>query len=783
MLLSHIKNNKKKYLFLITILLFWNTLNFPLFKDPTSTVLLTGRGELLAARIADDGQWRFPPSDSIPEKFKIAITHFEDQYFYYHIGVNPISILRALKQNLEKKEIISGGSTITMQTIRLSRKGKPRTYWEKFIEIVLSVRLEFSTSKQEILELYAHNAPFGGNVVGLDAASWRYYKRSPHELSWGEITTLAVLPNAPSLIYPGKNQEILFKKRNKLLDKLFQNNIIDSLTCELAKIEPLPGKPHPLPQITPHLLNRLIKDGYKGQICKVTINKHVQEKINTIVNRYHNHFHYNEIHNISVLILDVKKQEVVSYIGNSNCSYVNSGSKVDMITAKRSTGSILKPLLYASILDEGHRNPHSLVQDIPKQILSYSPKNFYRTYDGAVTASDALIRSLNIPSVIELNNYGQQKFYNKLRSLNLKSINKNANHYGLSLILGGAESTMWELGRTYMGMASILNNYEKNNYQYNIYAYNDPTIIINSKKEITLEKTSHFSVGSIWQTFEVLKELNRPINEGEWELFESSVKIAWKTGTSFGHKDAWSIGITPEYITVVWVGNSDGEGRPGLTGTSIAAPIMFDVFRTLPKTTWFNTPYYDLEEIEVCLESGDIPSQNCNNIKKELFPKNCTRAKQCQYHKIIHLNNDSTYRVHSECYSIDKIHSVSWFDLPPIMSYYYKKVNPFYETKPELHEACKNQLENNMQIIYPKNGSKIFLPRNLDGSKNQIIFKAVHKQSDATIYWHLNGNYIGFSKKNHNKMINTSLGIQKLTIVDENGNEKKIQFEIIDANQ
>ena len=198
---------------------------------------------------------------------------------------------------------------------------------------------------------------------------------------------------------------------------------------------------------------------------------------------------------------------------------------------------------------------------------------------------------------------------------------------------------MWELGRTYMGMASSLNNYEENNYKYDANDYDNPTVIITIKnKRKNLQKDSHFSAASIWQTFEVLNELNRPIGEGQWEVFSSSSKIAWKTGTSFGHRDAWAIGVTPEYVTVVWVGNADGEGRPGLTGTNIAAPIMFSVFDQLPATTWFNIPYEDMEELEVCTKSGDLASENCENISIELVSKNCKRAKQCIYHKIIHLN-------------------------------------------------------------------------------------------------------------------------------------------------
>lgn len=767
---------------MLLFIIFWNSLDFPLFNSPTSTVVVTENGELLAARIADDGQWRFPTSDSVPVKFQKAIKYFEDEYFDYHFGVNPISFVRAIKQNIKHGRIVSGASTLTMQTIRMSRKRKYRTYFEKITEMILSTRLEFSRNKKEIMRLYSANAPFGGNVVGLDAASWRYYQRAPHQLSWGEITTLAVLPNAPSLIYPGKNQDILLEKRNRLLDKLLENGEFDTLTCELAKMEPLPQKPHPLPRITPHLLDRLIKEGHKGKICKVTIDKTYQERINRIVDLSHSRLQHNQIHNVSVLVLDVKNRNVITYVGNSDCNHHSSGSSVDMISSNRSTGSTLKPLLYASVLDEGSSTPHSLVSDVPTQILSYSPKNFYRTYDGAVSASNALIRSLNIPAVLELNKYGQHKFYDKLQQLNFNSINKGANHYGLSLILGGAETSMWDLGTTYMGMASVLNNFVENDYLYDVDAYKPPTFFKENKNDIILEKESNFSFGSIWKTFEVLCELNRPVGEGNWEEFSSSSKIAWKTGTSFGHRDAWAIGITPEYVTVVWVGNANGEGRPGLTGTSVAAPIMFDVFEELPRTSWFETPFSDMNEIEVCSESGDLPSVNCINTKIELVPKNCVRAKQCKYHIKVHMTSDSLFRVNSECYDVVNMKHLSWFQLPPMMSFYYKKVNPFYRTVPDLLDSCKKEIKKSMQMIYPKDGSKLFLPRNLDGRKNQIVFKLAHSKSTSLVYWHLDGKYVGKTIDNHNRILYTDIGNHQLTLVDSDGNEMKIEFEIIDIN-
>ena len=385
-LVNLVRINKKRSIVLIALLI-WYYFSLPkqLFNEPTSTVIESVEGKLLGAQIAEDEQWRFPHTDSIPYKFKKSIIAFEDAYFYKHPGFNPVSISKAFKKNIQSGSVKRGGSTLTQQVIRLSRKGKRRTYFEKVIEIILATRLEFRHSKSDILALYASNAPFGGNVVGLDMASWRYFGRNSSELSWAETATLAVLPNAPSLIFPGKNQKLLFQKRNRLLKKLFKNNTIDELTYQLAIKEELPQKPYRLPQIAPHLLQQ-IRQTNKGERTKTTIKRGLQQRVNSIVKTHYNNLQQNQIYNIAVLVLEVKTRKVLVYVGNSPTDRAHQ-KDVDIINKPRSTGSILKPFLYAGMLDAGEILPNTLVADVPTQIASYNPKNFNLEYDGAVPAS------------------------------------------------------------------------------------------------------------------------------------------------------------------------------------------------------------------------------------------------------------------------------------------------------------------------------------------------------------------------------------------------------------
>src|SRR5690606_34581343 len=334
--------------------------------------------------------------DSVPEKFAAAIVAFEDKRFYYHPGVDPISMTRALYQNIREGKVVSGGSTLTMQVIRLSRRSEGRTLLEKFIEVILATRLELRYSKAEILALYASHAPFGGNVVGLEAACWRYFNRDVHELSWGEAALLAVLPNSPALIHPGKNRDQLLLKRNALLDKLQQAGVIDEFTCSLAKEENIPDQPSALPRYARHMLQRIVRDGGAQTRVRSTLSVGVQRRVEQIVQDHHKQLAGSQIYNAAALVLDVETGEVIAYVGNTDVEETGyHGEEVDIINAPRSTGSILKPFLYAAMLDEGKLLRNTLVPDVPTVIDGFSPKNFKREFNGAVPASQALIRSLN----------------------------------------------------------------------------------------------------------------------------------------------------------------------------------------------------------------------------------------------------------------------------------------------------------------------------------------------------------------------------------------------------
>ena len=480
-------------------------------------------GELLGARIAADGQWRFPPCDTVPEKFRRCITAFEDRYFDYHFGVNPLAIARAIKQNISARSIVSGGSTLTMQTIRLSR-GERRTVGEKIIEAILATRLECRYSKSEILAIYASHAPFGGNVVGLDAAAWRYYGHSSDNLSWAEAAMLAVLPNAPSMIHLAKNRSALLEKRNRLLKYLHEKGDISQVDYDLAISENIPSEPLPLPQTAPHLVTYFYKQS-EGKEVFSSVDKDIQMRVESILERWHSSFVRSDIRNMAAIVLDVHTNEVVAYCGNVQFDEKKSSNQVDIIRAPRSTGSILKPFLYYAALQDGQILPNTLLPDIPLNINGFVPQNFNMQYDGAVQASKVIARSLNIPSVYLLREYSVPKFHDFLKRAGITTLKKSPSHYGLSLILGGAEATLWDVSFVYSDMARTLQGMDRIKGRVER--------VENGELKVENGVLSRvFSRGGVWQVFDAIKEVNRP-EEIDWRFIPSMQRIAWKTGTSY----------------------------------------------------------------------------------------------------------------------------------------------------------------------------------------------------------------------------------------------------------
>ncbi|MBR4629111.1 MAG: penicillin-binding protein 1C [Treponema sp.] len=748
----------------MTLLVFISSFSLNFSERPLSYAVYDKNGYLIGAKVAEDEQWRFEAAD-VPEKFEKAVVTFEDKRFYMHFGVDPLSLARSLFLNVTNKRIVSGGSTITMQTIRLIENHPKRTIFQKMKEAVLAVSVEMRFSKKEIITLYAANAPFGGNVVGLEAASWRYFNRPPEKLTWAESATLAVLPNQPALVYPGANKEILLSKRNALLKKLFENGILNEQVYALSLEEELPEKPYALPSLSYHYLESLIAKSKKESSSKgkrktakskfyTSLDTNIQSNTTRILERWSQNFRKRGIENAAAIVLDTKSGDILAYCGNTGGFEKNPGNyAVDLVVSKRSSGSILKPFLYAAMLDSGQLLPNQLVIDIPTRIGSYRPGNNIPEYQGVIQASQALSRSLNIPAVRELRTYGLNAFLAYLEKCGFTTFDRPAEEYGLPLILGGGETTLEEAVRAY---AKLMN------------------------KAQGLDVDFPASVGSAYITVDVLANGTRPLEEANWQRYAHSKRIAWKTGTSSGNRDTWAIGTTPEYTVGVWIGNADGHGSPDLRSFMTSAPVLFDLFSVLERTSWVTAPYSSLKQVEVCSHSGYLASSNCSSVKTEFVPKNAPSVSVCPYCRIVSLSPDMKHQATTDDLAGGVLPVIQKrFVLQPSIEHWYRKININYQPLPPFVENHKKSTENDLAIIFPEPNAHVIIPVEIDGKPGAMVMQAACRDMNKTVYWDLDGEFLGTTQEIHDLAITPKPGNHTLTLSDSTGTVVTRKFTVV----
>lgn len=800
-----------KYILCITagyVLLLWVfCLPEDLFEEARySTVVEDCHGNLLGARIADDGQWRFPVCDTLPQKFVTALIEFEDRRFYDHNGVSLRSLARALQQNVKNGRVVSGGSTISMQVIRLSRyyrqqhsSGRDRrTLWTKAVECFMATRLEVRYSKEEILRLYASHAPFGGNVVGVDAALWRYLGSDECEMSWAEAATLAVLQNSPSYITPWKNRQALLEKRNRLLVRLCNSGHISQDECDIAIEEPLLDHPCPMPQFAPHLVEWHNKVNH-GKKTRTAVDLELQKQVDDITLRWSQELRLSGAHDLAAVIIDVKSGEIVAYCGNADMGYERSGKWVDIARAPRSSGSILKPLLYCAALKDGQILPQTLLSDVPTDFGGFAPKNFSGAFHGAVPADDAIAQSLNVPCVDMLREYGVLRFVELLQGCGLSTLKDTPSKYGLSLILGGAEVTLLEMTKAYADMAAwyqgVFENTCSENNRSN--TENRGTHVDFAKGLKTVYSFPLSDKVALYHTFEAMRKVNRP-DQLDWRRVSSVQNVAWKTGTSYGSRDAWAIGLTPDYAVGVWVGNADGGGTPNLTGARTAGPVMFDLVGLLPFSVWFERPCdtgdseNSSEEVietvvskssvgevvSVCRHSGYRAGRYCSDTEECLVPSAGAASRICPYCHPVHLSLDGKYQVADRS---EPTVTRNMFSLPPTLEYYYRQVHPEYTPLPPM-KVSLNQMAKKaapMKFLYPSEGSVIKIPRQMDGTKGQLTCKVAHPDVSSEIFWHCDNSFIGVTQDIHSMSLDLEPGTHTVSAVDCSGNAVSVTFNVV----
>ncbi|WP_432473471.1 penicillin-binding protein 1C [Amphritea sp. HPY] len=748
-------------------------LSAPLIGKPYSKLLLDRNGQLLSVKIAADEQWRFAPVSVLPDNYKTALIQFEDKRFLSHFGIDPLALARALYLNLSKRQVVSGGSTITMQLARMIYGNKPRSYGQKLLEFHLALRLEAQYSKQEILTLYAANAPMGGNTVGIEAAAWRYFGRRLSELTWAESALLAVLPNNPSAIHLTRGRGQLTAKRNQLLQKLQRKGYINVQDYQLSILEPVPGRPVEWPKRARHLLEELVKKHPQQAVFYSHIDSQLQQKIGFLLQQHSRRLAAIGVNNLALVVADNRTMRVTAYFGNVTPQAKTEYSPhVDIASKARSSGSTLKPFLYASMLDNGDIVPETLIPDVPTAYGSYQPTNYDKSYRGAVSAKDALVASLNIPAVRMLNEFSYQAFYGQLKQLGFSHLFRTADDYGLSLILGGAEVSLIDLTTAYANLSRQSQAAQQLHQQ---------ALVLSGDGQVHDPAAYPITPGAAWLTLDALSAVTRPGLHNMHEEFSGTKKIAWKTGTSYGLRDGWAIGTTKEITVGVWAGNANGEGRHLLTGTRAAAPVLFDTMNIIEDLNWLDKPVTALKTIEVCAENGYLPKYGCPR-KQTSMPVSTQFEKISPHHYRVPIDSKTGLRSNGNCNKQGRLLSKTFFELPPSQAHFYRLRHASYTPIPAFGEDCEHNVStilNAIEITYPRPGQLISLPRYLGGEQGEVILRANAKTPNAQLFWHLDQKYLGATRTFHELSVPVRPGRHLLRVIDEQGNIRQLRFTVV----
>ncbi len=755
-------------LFLAAVIIFLVIpLPHPLFEKDYSTVVLDRRGDMLRVFLNENEQWCFPPDDTLklPEKLKTAVLYYEDKYFYRHPGVNIIAVIRAAFQNIAEGEIISGASTITMQAARLMQP-KPRTFPNKLLEMLQALKIETQYSKDQILRLYLDHAPYGGNIVGYRAASQRYFRKVPDALTWSEAAALVVLPNAPGLLSPTRNPDAFTVKRNRLLKRLQSAGIIDAETCRLACLEAAPRESYQTPVHAAHLARRLKNDIHSGGTIKTTIDRALQKRMEQLVSGYSERLQAQAIKNCAALVVDTRSGAVHAYVGSQDFFDPENKGQVDGVMAPRSSGSILKPFLYALSMDAGLVLPQTVIHDVPSFYGSFSPANADESYSGLTTARLALIKSLNVPAVRLLYKYGYFPFFYFLKEAGLSTLFRHPDDYGLPLILGGAETSLWDMAMIYraLGNGGIFESLH----------------ILQSSEPMHFEKKQLISGGAAYLTLNIMNELNRPGAEFYWQQYRDQWPLAWKTGTSYGNRDAWAIGVSPQWTIAVWAGNFGGRGNANLSGASSAAPLLFDIFNTLPKDParrWFEKKPSEIKQVTLCAETGFIAYPNCPRKISVDAPRYMKPMTLCPYHKRLYVSADESEQVCSLCWGSDSYKAVSRLVYPADVRQFLRRQGQILDPLPPHRASCPAMVGGNpLKIVYPQDNAALWIPRDFDGNYQKIALRAAHQYEEETLYWYIDTHFMGSSREKHVMPVSLNKGWHKLEVIDDAGNNAVVKF-------
>jgi penicillin-binding protein 1C len=734
-----------------------------------STIVTDNKGEVVHAFLTHDQQWRMKTDlTEISPLLRKTIIEKEDRYFYYHPGVNLLAMIRALGRNIVHMRRTSGASTITMQVAR-SLEPKRRTYWNKLIEVFRAFQLEWKYSKDEILQLYLNKVPYGGNIQGVKSASILYFKKEPDHLSLAEITALSIIPNRPSTLVMGKNNDRIVEERNKWLRRWARDKVFSAKEIEDALAEPLTATRGTVPGYIPQLALRLKKQG--GEIIHTTIDLNTQLKIEKLVKDYSRTLALKNIRNAAVIVLDNQTHRVVSYVGSADFHDSLDGGQVNGAMAIREPGSTLKPLLYGLCIDGGLLTPKMMITDVPVNYQGYAPENYDRKFNGWVSMEYALEHSLNIPAVKSLKALGKDVLIRHLALCDFRQMEKDRNKLGLSMILGGCGATLEEL----TGLYSIFAN--EGRWVKPMYTTDDRAGTV-MRNEWSREGQRVLSPAATFMINEILSKVNRPDFPVNWESTTHLPKIAWKTGTSYGRRDAWSIGYNKRYTVGIWVGNFSGLGIPELSGANVATPLLFTVFNTIDYDddgSWFGQPA-DCDVRMVCTETGLPPADFCTHLVTDYFIPLVSPAKKCDNMEEVFVSADEKMSYCRACLP-PAGYKKKWYTVvPPEMKEYYDANKIAYTVIPPHNPNCEKVFrEGGPVVISPASGSEYLINRK-DPEPLQLRCRVGNDV--GKVYWYINDQFYKSGDAGTRQYFIPTEGPVKISCTDDKGRNRNIWIRV-----
>ncbi len=592
-------------------------------ERPAAVAVLDAAGEPLRLFLPADERWRLPVTlDELPAELPAAVVAIEDRRFWSHPGVDPLAVVRAVWQNLRAGRVVSGASTLPMQLARLAEPA-PRTLGAKLREAARALQLERRFSKRELLELYLNLAPYGGNLEGVGAASRFYFGKPPAALSAGETALLVALPRAPRDLDPTRHPAAARAARDRVLDRLADAGVLTGRQAADARRQPVPRRRLPVPFSAPHFARFAAARAAGAARVPTTLDRSLQRIAEAQVARHVPLLRPQGIGQAAVVVIETEGRRLRALVGSAGFLEAGRAGQVDGALARRSPGSTLKPLLYALALERGEIVPASYLLDVPTDFAGYVAENYDGRYRGRVTAEQALAESLNASAVRLLARVGLEPFHALLVRGGLASLDRPATSYGLPLVLGGGEVSLLELTTLYAALA------DGGRYRPLAWRAGQPAAAAGAAADALV------SPEAAWLVSEMLRRVRRPDLPAAWSLTREVPAVAWKTGTSWGHRDAWAVGYSERYTVGVWVGNFDGAPRQGISGAEHAAPLLFDLFRALePGSGWPRPPAgARIEELDACVLSHQLPGPWCGERTRIRYLPGRSRLARCSYHR------------------------------------------------------------------------------------------------------------------------------------------------------